>query len=434
MRIEDEHQLLSKKRVVKGSRFFLDDDLTPMQVKERRGESDKVRAAGDEGKKAWLYNGKAVIVNLMSQNTSSQQSGRKERVEKGYFSLFPAGEILLLGDFNAKTANEQSNMCSKEDYTRIWLTKEENHQWARCSEDNKGIIYLCKELLDLCDTCDLLICNGLDHDTTKVLRMKEAPSNLQNKLNNEENGKVTSTCFEGFCKDGARKHGDQNGHQQDMRTQFGILLADIGFVKLPKVDCKKDQIDKLLDDLSQPFNIYAQQSAIVKSTLCAGLYPNVVAMEEGSMKIVHAGGINRHSSLGPRNRPRWFDGRREVFVHPTSINFTTSEFRHPFMVFLEKVETTKVFLRDTTIISPYALLLFGGPINIQHQTGTVILDGWLKMNAPAQTAVLFKELRLTLCSILQELIQKPKERVAVAEREVIHSIVQLLSDEEKPQC
>lgn len=42
------------------------------------------------------------------------------------------------------------------------------------------------------------------------------------------------------------------------------------------------------------------------------------------------------------------------------------------------------------------------------QTGLVTIDGWLKMAAPAQTAVLFKELRLTLHSILKELIRKPQ--------------------------
>lgn len=42
------------------------------------------------------------------------------------------------------------------------------------------------------------------------------------------------------------------------------------------------------------------------------------------------------------------------------------------------------------------------------QTGLITVDGWLKMAAPAQTAVIFKELRLTLHSILKELISKPK--------------------------
>lgn len=42
------------------------------------------------------------------------------------------------------------------------------------------------------------------------------------------------------------------------------------------------------------------------------------------------------------------------------------------------------------------------------QTGQVIIDGWLKLTAAAQIAVLFKELRLTLHSILKELIRKPE--------------------------
>jgi hypothetical protein len=36
-----------------------------------------------------------------------------------------------------------------------------------------------------------------------------------------------------------------------------------------------------------------------------------------------------------------------------------------FLIF--QVETTKVFLRDTSVISPYSLLLFGGSMVIQHQ-------------------------------------------------------------------
>jgi hypothetical protein len=37
------------------------------------------------------------------------------------------------------------------------------------------------------------------------------------------------------------------------------------------------------------------------------------------------------------------------------------------MGLIVQVETSKVYLRDTTVISPYALLLFGGAINVQHQ-------------------------------------------------------------------
>lgn len=36
------------------------------------------------------------------------------------------------------------------------------------------------------------------------------------------------------------------------------------------------------------------------------------------------------------------------------------------------------------------------------------IDGWLKITAPAQIAVLFKELRATLDAVLKELIRKPE--------------------------
>ncbi|KAK2966090.1 hypothetical protein RJ640_025586 [Escallonia rubra] len=144
----------------------------------------------------------------------------------------------------------------------------------------------------------------------------------------------------------------------------------------------------------------------VLAIICAGLYPNVAATEEG----IGGTAVNslKLSGYATKGRPLWYDGKREVHIHPSSINSNLKAFQHPFLVFLEKVETNKVFLRDTTIVSPYSILLFGGSIDVQHQTGVVLIDHWLKLAAPAQTAVLFRELRLTLHSILKELIRKPQ--------------------------
>ncbi|XP_076947486.1 DExH-box ATP-dependent RNA helicase DExH7, chloroplastic isoform X2 [Bidens hawaiensis] len=222
---------------------------------------------------------------------------------------------------------------------------------------------------------------------------------------------------------------------RDMRVQFGTLLADIGLIELPRnyqIGGKwKEKLDSWFSDTSQTFNVYSNHSSVVKALLCAGLYPNVAATEQGiSEKALNS----LRQSVGPTidESNVWFDGRRVVHIHPSSVNSNLKTFQHPFLVFLEKVETTKVFLRDTTITSPYAILLFGGAMNIQHQTGLVTIDGWLKMAAPAQTAVLFKELRLTLHSILKELIRKP-QTANIAENNVIQSIVHLLLEEDKPK-
>ena len=50
----DKQTLLIKKHLLKGYRFFLEEDLTIMQQEERKKELSKVRAAIDEGKRAWL--------------------------------------------------------------------------------------------------------------------------------------------------------------------------------------------------------------------------------------------------------------------------------------------------------------------------------------------------------------------------------------------
>ena len=43
-----------------------------------------------------------------------------------------------------------------------------------------------------------------------------------------------------------------------------------------------------------------------------------------------------------------------------------------YLIFLEKVRTTQVFLRDSTAVSHYPLLLFGGQaLRIDHDKGMV---------------------------------------------------------------
>lgn len=68
-----------------------------------------------------------------------------------------------MGDFNVRTENQQASiLCCKEDHNPIWLTKEENPQWVRCSEDDKVRNHFGEEFLTLCGAFNLIICNGLD--------------------------------------------------------------------------------------------------------------------------------------------------------------------------------------------------------------------------------------------------------------------------------
>ena len=57
-KLHDKYIILSKKYLLRGSRFFLEEDLTVKQQGERKEEILKVRATRDEGKRAWIYKAK----------------------------------------------------------------------------------------------------------------------------------------------------------------------------------------------------------------------------------------------------------------------------------------------------------------------------------------------------------------------------------------
>ncbi|GIM09480.1 hypothetical protein Vretimale_13310, partial [Volvox reticuliferus] len=96
-----------------------------------------------------------------------------------------------------------------------------------------------------------------------------------------------------------------------------------------------------LDDPSAPWNKFARDPLVVKAALCAALSPAVAAMGEDSC---------------PTSSPRWADAApgpgagEEVFVHPSSVvaALNTPQLLHPYLVYLEKVKTARLYLRDVT--------------------------------------------------------------------------------------
>jgi hypothetical protein len=74
----DKQILLGKKQLLRGSRFFLDEDLTIRQQEKRREDMSKVREARDEGKSAWLFKSKVVISFFGTLSKTGQQGGSQE--------------------------------------------------------------------------------------------------------------------------------------------------------------------------------------------------------------------------------------------------------------------------------------------------------------------------------------------------------------------
>lgn len=199
------------------------------------------------------------------------------------------------------------------------------------------------------------------------------------------------------------------------RSDYLKILVDLGF--LPG--------DGHYTVSGNPLNMNSNSVRVVKALICAGFYPNIVRVHHPEKTYVQTEG-GTMVKMAAAHELRLFtkeDGR--VFLHPSSVNFPVGIFESPWLVFTEKVKTSKVFLRESTMIPAYALLLFGGEIRVKHERQAITVDDWLQFEAPARIAVLIRELRLKVDSILLDKIQRPSVDISCSP--VVTALTRLLT-------
>lgn len=190
-------------------------------------------------------------------------------------------------------------------------------------------------------------------------------------------------------------------HQmEDLRHQFAKLLKEIGF--LPgSFDIKKTQ--------DSAANKNGENMGLVKAVLCAGLYPNVLVAPRtlvstsGSVKKKGAKKVGECAFQSHR--------KGEVYLHPSTVAYDQDGLDSRYCCYHEIVKTSKVFARDTTTVSPFALLLFGGALNVFQTNGICSVDDWLKFRLDAKPATLIKYLRAQMERILLQKIVNPQDDV-----------------------
>ena len=177
----------------------------------------------------------------------------------------------------------------------------------------------------------------------------------------------------------------------------------------------------------------AGDEPLVRAVICAGMFPNVALVEPRASSLDAAGrggggrgrGRGQQSKVAVRTR-----GDGEVALHPTSVCAGVSAFRHPFLVFHEKVKTAKVYVRDATMVGAYPLLLFGGKIKVDHARSSATCDGWIRLRAAPRVAVLFKSLRAELDALLMRKIADPSLDVSEQGGALVRTVVELLESED----
>ena len=120
------------------------------------------------------------------------------------------------------------------------------------------------------------------------------------------------------------------------------------------------------------------------------------------------------SNSGGSGDVRIRDGVKEerVFIHPSSHNFAVGSYSCPWLVYHRLVRTSKAFVSDATECNPYALLLFGGAMEVRASQGLIVLDDWIRLSANARIGSLIGGLRQKVDGLLERKVADPSLDIA----------------------
>jgi len=186
--------------------------------------------------------------------------------------------------------------------------------------------------------------------------------------------------------------------------------------------------------------------------LCAALYPQVIALEREESKKKK--GMNAPVKLRIRDRNEDGTGASdpvEVALHPSSVNAGHEKaIASSYLIYHEKVRTTRVYVRDCSPVSAYALILFGGVLSSQPgvppppppqtkknrhrqpppqvaKDGILVIDGWIKFSVSVQEQRLLLGVRSKLDALLASKIESPELEVAEAGKDLLSAVSQVLA-------
>ncbi|KAJ7631194.1 P-loop containing nucleoside triphosphate hydrolase protein [Roridomyces roridus] len=175
-----------------------------------------------------------------------------------------------------------------------------------------------------------------------------------------------------------------------LRNDFIGSLADLGFIPLHSTPS------------SPALNTNSDNTNLIKAVVLGGLWPR------SAIK---------------------FDRVGRVFLHPQSILFEVAQWKSPFLVYFHKHMTSKVFLRDATEVPLYALLLFGGPVTVNHVAGGLTIgakNSLIHLRAWPRIGVLVNQLRRLLDAQLQRCVEDGAMLNTTADNPVVRAMLALL--------
>lgn len=181
------------------------------------------------------------------------------------------------------------------------------------------------------------------------------------------------------------------------RRQLLDSLVEAGLVRSPGTAAAADN------------NRRKNNAMLLRALVAGALNPQIARIQMPDKKYIAS--VSGAKELDPEAKTiKYFNEENgRVFVHPSSVLFDAQGFSGAaaFVSYFTKMETSKTFIRDLTPLNAYALLLFGGPIEVDTSGAGILVDGWLKLRGWARIGVLASRLRALLDDELRRRIDAP---------------------------
>ena len=220
----------------------------------------------------------------------------------------------------------------------------------------------------------------------------------------------------------------------NMRRQFRRQLRSIGFLRSETTDDgpggngngvgSKLSMTSIWanETLSGECNGNGRDVGILRCVLCASLYPNVARVR----RVDSRGGTRKRFD-------RYTTQTEEVHVHPGSINFERNALKgESWLVYNEKQMTSRMYMYDTNVVTPYMLFLFGGEILFDYTKEIISVDSWIEFQSTAECFTLFKRLRSEIQRTLALRIEDPTSKTTSTDEQILVEAVSTLLASERP--
>jgi len=198
----------------------------------------------------------------------------------------------------------------------------------------------------------------------------------------------------------------------------------LSFSQMQQIDGIVQQYSRDIRDMgfsadAESLNKNSQKYQLMSAVICSSLYPNVLSVKRPPRKFVQTMAGSEMKEYTEEDLKDFkfykFDtdhGYQRVFLHPSSMLFRETNFKFPWIYYLESMELSsggrpKITIFDASMVSPMALLLFGGKITVHADESLIAVDGWIKFRTSGQIAVYIRMLRERIDEVLLEKIANP---------------------------